>query len=157
MEQISKKELKQLGGKVGVVMKEAPGSGLSKLTTIADDLKGLDAVTYETVNLQELEMRIGLAARIILEHTLRSPGLNPKDKCDIALRAITVLEGTKSEVTWRTELMRRPARKDTAILAQEKEVIAAKLIKAAMRRKEIQISQAEMALSAMEPAQDETN
>lgn len=129
---------------------EAPESLLSKTSTILDEQEALRAVTFNTVNLAELEERIGLTARIILEHYLRTDKiLAPKDKCDIAIRAITTLEGSKQEVTWRDRRLKEPPRKALSALKAEKERIADKLMKAALRKKEIQVMQAEAALQAM--------
>ena len=134
------------------VMEEAPKSVLSRTSTIQDELDALDAKTYDTVNLEEVEMRIGLASRIVIEHALRSreARLSPREKCDIALRAITVLEGSRQEITWRDELRKRPQRKTIAALADERKKVADRIIKAAARRKEVQIAQAEEALKNLQ-------
>lgn len=130
-------------------MAEAPHSALSRTSTARDELDVLDAHTFDTINLEELEMKIGLAARIILEHSLRSKGLPPKDKCDIALRAITVLEGSKQEVTWRDELRKKPRRVTMKAYEAERRKVAAELLKVATRNKEVQVVQAEEALRRM--------
>lgn len=131
-------------------MEEDPDSLLSKTSTTLDEQEALRAVTYNTVDLADLEERIGLASRIIIEHALRvKGGMSAKDKCDIALRAITTLEGSKQEVVWRDKRLKAPSRKTTVALKAEKEKIADRLLKVAMRNKELQIAHAEVALKAM--------
>jgi len=141
-------------------LEEDPESLLNKTSTVLDEQEALRALTYDTVNLEELEARIGLASRIILEHYLRCTKLAAKDKCDIALRAITTLEGSKQEVVWRDKMMKKPSRVGLDALKKEKEKVAAKLLKAALRKKEIQVSHAEAALKEMgekETAVEEQN
>jgi hypothetical protein len=135
---------------------EAPDSILSKTSSVEDEQRELRAVNYSTVNLEELEERIGLTARIVLEHALRYDNrmVSPKDKCDIALRAITVLEGSRQEVTWRDARLKAPTRTSTAAIKAEKKRIGDQLMKAALRKKEIQVAQAEKALEAMEHESD---
>ncbi len=131
-------------------MEEDPESLLSKTSTTLDEQEALRAVTYNTVDLGDLEERIGLASRIIIEHTLRSRGgMSKKDKCDIALRAITTLEGSKQEVVWRDKRLKAPSRTTTVALKAEKEKVANRLIKVALRNKELQIAHAEEALKGM--------
>lgn len=137
-------------------MPEAPNSLLSKTSTVLSEREALKLVTFESLNLPELEERIGLAARIVIEHYLRSSGLAPKDKCDIALRAISTLEGSRQEVTWRDERMKKPATSSLVALKAEKEKIASQLIDAALRKKEVKLVEAEKALKELEAKSKES-
>ena len=135
---------------------EAPDSVLSRTPTLKDELQALDATSYDLVNLEELEMKIGVIARIILEHTLRTGTLAPADKARIALESIRTLEGTK-QVIWREDMLNKPKRKTIEALEKEKEKLTKNLLKVAMRKKEVQIHKAEVALKALksDPPTDE--
>ena len=72
------------------------------------------------------------------------------DLLSVEVKSITVpdLEGSKAEVVWRDKRLKAPARKGLDALKAEKEKIAAKLVKALLREKEIQVAHAETALEA---------
>jgi hypothetical protein len=129
---------------------EDPDSLLSKTATVLNEQEALRAVNFNTINLEELEERIGLAARIVIEHYLRSAKLSPKDKCDIALRAVSTFEGSKQEVVWRDKRMRAPSKTTLLALRKEKEAITQKLLNAATRNKEIEVADAEVAVAELE-------
>ena len=132
-------------------LEEDPDSLISKTSTTLEEQEALRALTFDTVDLAELEERIGIVARIVLEHYLRKPNmLGAKDKCDVALRAITTLEGSRQEVTWRDERLKKPKKVTMTAFKAEKEKAAEKLLKVAMRKKEIELKQAEMALEEIE-------
>lgn len=145
-------------------MEEDPDGLLSKTSTTQDEQRALDAKTYELADLAELEERIGIASRIVLEHALRIPcresGMTSKEKCDIALKAISTLEGTKQEVVWRERRMKKPTRVTVDALKKEKERVADRLMKVALRKKEVQLRQAEEALAHItedDPEDEEIN
>jgi len=152
-------ETKQRRGKGSIDLaprtpcEEDPTSLLNKRSTTLDEQVALRSKEFRTVNIDDLEMRIGLMARIVLEHALRGNKLSPKDKCDVALRAISTLEGSKSEVVWRTELQKKPKTIDFELYSKERAIKEAKLEKILLRRKEVKVLQAEEALRELKKAE----
>jgi len=137
---------------------EAPESVLSKTATVAADAAALG--DFEQVNLLELEKRIGLLTRIIIEAALRAPvfQMTLKDKADVALRAITVLEGSKQQIQWRDDMLRKPAPKSVEAYEEEMKQREARVMKLLMRRKEIQVRDAQLALDQVaQPADKDGN
>ncbi len=137
-------------------VQEKPKSALSNTATIHEELEAVNATGFDLVNLNEIEMRIGLLSRIILEHTMRLQahemklaGMTQKDKADLALRAITVLEGQKSEVTWKEDLARKPKKVTLEQYKKEREIAEKSLKKILSRKKEVKIASAELALDQL--------
>lgn len=78
-------------------MEEDPNSVLSKYPTYEEELDKKYAEISD-IPVIDVDRRIALIARIVLERALRSSGeMSRKDKADIALRAISTLEGIKSK------------------------------------------------------------
>lgn len=130
-------------------LKEDPSSILSRTSTTLDEQDALASRTFATVDINDLEMRIGLLARIILEHYLRSREMGAKEKCDVALRAITTLEGSKQEVTWRDELRKKPTKRSLEAYKRERADREERLKKILLRREEVRAAQAELALNSI--------
>jgi len=139
---------------------EDPKSLLNQRSTTLDEQLALGSKDFPLVNIDDLEMRIGLMARMVLEHYLRSKSLSPKDRCDIALRAISTLEGSKTEIVWRDNLKKKPKTVDFEVYAKERLIKEAKLEKILLRRKEVKVLQAEEALRELNKGkskEDDTN
>jgi len=135
---------------------EKPSSALSNTATVQEELEAVNATGFDLVNLNEIEMRIGLLSRIILEHTLRLQphemqlsGITLKDKVDLSLRAITTLEGQKSEVTWKESLAKKPQRVTLEQYKKEREEAEETLKKILKRKKEVKLASAELALAQL--------
>jgi hypothetical protein len=132
-----------------VPVPEAPDSIISRTAPALHEVAALDATALRDMfNIDELEMRIGLLSRIVIEHSLRNAQLSPREKADIALRAITVLEGSKQEVTWRDELARKPKPITIEAYKRERQERETRLKKMLLRKKEVQVRVGEEALKA---------
>lgn len=85
----------------GKVVEDAPSSAISAYPTYEDELSAANG-DLDTVNIIEVDRRLALLARIILEGVMREGRgvMSPKDRGDLALRTISTLEGVKA----RTEL-----------------------------------------------------
>lgn len=134
-------------------VEEKPCSALSNTASVQEEFEAVNATGFDLVNLNEIEMRIGLLSRIILEHSLRLQahemklaGMTQKDKADLALRAITVLEGQKSEVTWKEDLAKKPQKVTLEQYKREREEAEKTLKKILSRKKEVKLATAELAL-----------
>jgi len=154
-------ESKRLTGAGDVAKKtpiaEDPASILSKTSRTLDEQAALESRSFGIVNLDELEMRIGLQARTILEYFLRLTReemrdlrVSIKDKADVALRAITTLEGSKQEIRWQDEMRKKPRRVSMTAYKKEREEKEKRLKSMLLRKKEVQIKQAEEALAEIE-------
>lgn len=135
---------------------ENPSSILSKTSTYYEELTALNAITFDLVDLDDLEQRIGLRARIIIEYVmsldhaeLKMHGMSMKDKVDLALRSISTLEGSKQEVTWRETMAKKPRRVSVAALKREREQVEERLHKVLSRRAEVKKATAEDALNQL--------
>lgn len=129
---------------------EDPSSLLNQRSTTLDEQTALRSKDFHLINIDDLEMRIGLISRIVIEHALRGKLLSPKDKCDVALRAISTLEGSKQEITWRDDLKKKPKTIDFEVYSKERALKEQKLEKILLRRKEVRVLQAENALKELE-------
>jgi hypothetical protein len=134
-------------------VEEDPKSLLNQRSTTQDEQEALRSKDFRTINIDDLEMRIGLMARMVLEHYLRGKQLGPKDKCDIALRAISTLEGAKQEIVWRDELKKKPKTVDFELYAKERALKEQKLEKILLRRKEVKVLEAERAVQELQKQQ----
>lgn len=129
---------------------EAPESVLSTTSPTLDEVEELGDTELRLVSLYDVEKRIGLLARIILEAALRSRGqMSLKDKSDIALRAITVLEGSKQTVEWKQDMLKKPSPKSVEALEKEMKERQERLLKLLTRSKEVQVAEAQAALDAI--------
>ena len=80
---------------------DAPAdSCVNRTAPYEDEMQALNSINLNTFNVIEVDRRIALLARIVLEGALRDPMITRKDKADLALRAISTLEGSRA----RTEL-----------------------------------------------------
>jgi hypothetical protein len=71
---------------------------LAHTETFEDEVERLRDRDLSTVNIYEVDKRVALLGRIIIEGALRSKGqMSLREKADIALRAIQCLEGLKSK------------------------------------------------------------
>lgn len=86
--------------KLTPVMPEAPvDSIVNKVPAYTDPLEGIDEMDLATVHIVEVDRRLALMGRFVLEAALRSKGqMSLKDKADIAIRTINVVEGAKQRV-----------------------------------------------------------
>ena len=94
-------------------MPEAPtNSVINKQESYLDKLERVDDMDFETVHILDIDRRLALISRFILEAALRSTGqLTLKDKADIAIRAINVVEGAKQRVElWQRDMERETPR-----------------------------------------------
>lgn len=109
-----------------------PTSCLHKTAPYEDEVDALDSYDFATFNVLEVDRRIALLARIVLEAALRDKSMSRKDKADLALRAINTLEGTKSQLWVKDASKPIPIDVDT----YEREMIAveAEIKKLAARR-----------------------
>lgn len=128
---------------------EAPDSSLSRTAPLIEDIAIQGDLNL--VNLVESEKRIGLLSRIILEASLRAPRstLTLREKADIALRAISVLEGSKAQVTWKEELLKKPTPKTVEQYEAERAQRERSLTDLLLRSKTIRAAQVEEALKEL--------
>lgn len=105
-------------------------------------------IELSQVDLFEIEKRVGLLSRVVIEAALLGPMLSVKEKADIALRAITVLEGSKQQVEWRTDMLRKEPSKNALEVEAEMKQREERLMRILTRRKQLQIAQAEAAIIA---------
>jgi len=71
---------------------------LANTDTLEDEIERLRDRNLDTVNIYEVDKRVALLGRVIIEGALRSKGqMSLREKADIALRAIQCLEGLKSK------------------------------------------------------------
>lgn len=131
-------------------VEEAKESVLSKTSPTLDEVEALGDTELRLVSLYDVEKRIGLLARIILEAAMRSRGqMSLKDKADIALRSITVLEGSKQTVEWKQDMLKKPSPKSVEALEKEMKERQERLLKLLTRSKEVQVAEAQAALDAI--------
>lgn len=128
---------------------EAPDSALSRTAPFIEDVAIQGDLNL--VNLVEAEKRIGLLSRIILEASLRAPRstLTLREKADIALRAISVLEGSKQQVVWKEELLKKPTPKTVEQYEAERAQRERSLTDLLLRSKAIRAAQVEEVLKEM--------
>ena len=72
-----------------------PDSCLQRTAPYLDEAAALDSVNLDTFNVVEVDRRLSLLSRFILEKVLREGRLPNKDMADLALRTINTLEGSK--------------------------------------------------------------
>lgn len=81
-------------------------SVINRTAPYLDEVATLDSRTLESFNVLEVDRRIALLSRMVLESALRAdPAHIPlKDRADLALRAINTLEGARSRSDlWKKE------------------------------------------------------
>lgn len=83
---------------------DAPAdSVLHRTAPYLDEVAALASVELRTFNVIECDRRIALLSRFVLEAALRDSMISRKDRADLALRAISALEGSKVRHLWQMD------------------------------------------------------
>jgi hypothetical protein len=143
-----------------VPVDEDESSILSKTSRVQDEVDAASAPRSQpeqVVDLELVEMRIGLSSRTVLEYFLRltrdemrEMRVSLKDKADVALRCVTVFEGSKQEISWQEKLRSKPKHVSLVAYKKERERKEKRLKGMLLRKKEVQVRQAEEALAEIE-------
>ena len=128
----------------------APASILDATSTTLANQEALGGLhDLGLVNVIELEQRIGLLARIIIEAAMREP-TSLRDRAEIAVRAIQVLENARSTAPeWREALVKKAPPRAIEAYRAERTRVEERLKSILLRKKEVQVARAEEALRAI--------
>lgn len=96
--------------------------------TYTDPTDGIDGVDLDKVHIIEIDRRLALMGRLVLEAALRSRDrMSLKDKADIAIRTINVVEGAKQRVELWARDMEREVPKTVEQYEAERQAVEARL------------------------------
>jgi hypothetical protein len=119
-----------------VPVDEDESSILSKTSRVQDEVDAASAPRSQpeqVVDLELVEMRIGLSSRTVLEYF-----------------CVTVFEGSKQEISWQEKLRSKPKHVSLVAYKKERERKEKRLKGMLLRKKEVQVRQAEEALAEIE-------
>lgn len=109
-----------------VVMPEAPADSI--VNDQPDPLDQIDSIDFDAVHIVEVDRKLALMGRFVLEAALKSKGqMSLKDKADIAIRTINVVEGAKQRVELWARDMEREVPKTVEQYERERQEAEARL------------------------------